>query len=149
MWKVDGGNGAARQWINLDAEQDLLSDEEGGYFLTSESEQALAKVRRGNIRSSDHISNRRAESSTDADTSENDDTRFVKMGDSKRLAYWHTYKYRPILGIVPLSGGTDDAAAESEVNDNSGSGLEVALVERPLFDVDLPPRYFGNQEWNP
>ena len=149
MWKVNGGDGAARQWINLDAEQDLVSDEEGGYFLTSESEQALVKLRRGNIRSSGHMSNRRVENSTDADTSENDDTRFVKMGDGKRLAYWHTYKYRPILGIVPLRGEIDDAAAEDKVDDNSGPGPEVALVERPLFDVDLPPRYFGNQEWNP
>ena len=149
MWKVDGGNGGARQWINLDAEQDIVSDEEGGYFLNSESEQALVKLRRGNIRSSDHISNRRVENSTDANTSENDDTGFVENGDGKRLAYWHTYKYRPILGIVPLRAGTDDAAAEDEGNDNSGSGPEVALVERPLFDVDLPPRYFGNQEWNP
>ena len=142
MLKVDG-DGAARQWINLDAEQDLISDEEGGYFLNSEPEQALVKLRRGNI------SNCRLENSTDADTSENDDTRFAKMGDGKRLAYWHTYKYRPILGIVPLRRGTDDAAAEDEVDGNSGSGPEVALVERPLFDVDLPPRYFGNQEWNP
>ena len=149
MWKLDGGDGAARQWTNLDGEQDLVSDEEGGYLLTSESEQALVKLRRGNIRSSGHMSNRRVENSTDADTSENDDTRFVKMGDGKRLAYWHTYKYRPILGIVPLMGGTDDAAAEDKVDDSSGSGPEVALVERPLFDVDLPPRYFGNQEWNP
>ena len=149
MWKIDGGDGAARQRINLDAEQDSVSDEEGAYLLTSESEQALVRLRRGNIRSSDHISNRRVENSTDADTSENDDTRFVKMGDGKRLACWHTYKYRPILGIVPLRGGTDDAAAEDEVDDKSGSSPEVALVERPLFDVDLPPRYFGNQEWNP
>ena len=142
MMKVDG-DGAARQWINPDAEQDLISDEEGGYFLISEPEQALVKLRRGNI------SNCRLENSTDADTSENDDTRFAKMGDGKHLAYWHTYKYRPILGIVPLRGGTDDAAAEDEVDGNSGSGPEVALVERPLFDVDLPPRYFGYQEWNP
>ena len=149
MWKVDGGDGAERQWINLDAEQDLGSDEEGGYFQASESEQALVKLRRGNIRTSGHMSNRRFEDSTDADTFENDDTRFVKMGNGKGLAYWHTYKYRPILGIVPLRGRIDDAAAEGEVDDNSGSGPEVALVERPLFDVDLPPRYFGNQEWNP
>ena len=149
MWKVDGGDGAARQWINLDAEQDLVSDEEDGYILNSESEQALVKLRRGKNRSSGQMSSRRVDNSTDADASENDDTRFVKVGDGKGLAYWHTYKYRPILGIVPLRGGTDDAAAEEEVDDSSGSRLEVAIVERPLFDVDLVPRYFGNQEWNP
>ena len=39
-------------------------------------------------------------------------------------AYWKTYKYRPILGIVPLNN-----------NDEEGDGLEVALVERTLWDV--------------
>lgn len=51
--------------------------------------------------------------------------------------WWRTYKYRPIMGIVPLEGGLgleDDA-------------LEVAIVERPIWEADLPPRYYGDQEW--
>jgi U3 small nucleolar RNA-associated protein 4 len=47
--------------------------------------------------------------------------------------WWHTYKYRPIMGIVPI--------------EDSGTGLEVALVERPEWELDLPPRYYGSQEW--
>ena len=148
MWKFDGGNVVARQWINVAAEQDSVSEEEGVYAPGSEFEQALIKLRRSNIEANGHTSDRRAENSIDADTSEDDDPRFAKMDDDKRLPYWHTYKYRPILGMVPLRGETDDAAAEEEVDDESQSSLEVALVERPLFDVDLPPRYFGNQEWN-
>jgi U3 small nucleolar RNA-associated protein 4 len=46
--------------------------------------------------------------------------------------YWHTYKYRPIMGIVPIDGE---------------AGLEVVLVERPTWEMDLPPRYYGDQEW--
>ena len=149
MCRIDGEVGSAGQWINLEAEQDLSSDEDEGYLSASESDQALIKLRRGNISTNGHRSNRHVDNSTDGDTSENSDTRFAKNIDEKRPAYWHTYKYRPILGIVPLRGETGDEAVNGEADDDSPLGLEVALVERPLFDVDLPPRYFGNQEWNP
>lgn len=49
--------------------------------------------------------------------------------------WWHTFKYRPIMGIVPLG------KADPE------TGLEVAIVERPIWEADLPPRYYGDQEW--
>ena len=149
MCKTDGGEGQARHWINLDAEQEFSSDEEGGYIPTSESDLALIKLRRGDTKIDGLRFNRHVDNPTDADTSENDDTGFAKTGDGKRPAHWHTYKYRPILGIVALRDETGDGKAEGEADDGPGSGLEVALVERPLFDVDLPPRYFGNQEWNP
>lgn len=48
---------------------------------------------------------------------------------AQRNAWWITHKYRPILGVVPLG--------ESE----------IALVERPLWDTDMPERYFGGEEW--
>lgn len=54
-------------------------------------------------------------------------------GDGK-AAFWHTSKYRPILGMV-LIGEEGEA------------GPEVALVERPIWEADLPPRYYGDQEW--
>ncbi|KFZ10439.1 hypothetical protein V501_05197 [Pseudogymnoascus sp. VKM F-4519 (FW-2642)] len=54
--------------------------------------------------------------------------------------WWHTYKYRPIMGIVSLGGGGGEAPAGS-------SGLEIALVERPEWELELPPRYYGDQEW--
>lgn len=48
--------------------------------------------------------------------------------------WWHTFKYRPILGIVPVSG------------DDSHHAPEVVLVERPSWDLDLPPRFVGTHE---
>lgn len=147
--KTNGVDAAAGQSINLNTEQDLFSEDEGGYVLANESDQALVKLRRGNIATNEHMANGHVENSTNVDTSENDDTRIAKMRDGKRPAYWNTYKYRPILGVVPLGGETGDEAAVGEEHDDLLSGLEVALVERPLFDVDLPPRYFGNQEWDP
>ena len=65
--------------------------------------------------------------------------------------YWSTYMYRPILGIVPLNGrnieginGTDQCYRDDPDEDC----IEVALVERPIQDVDLPPRYHGPQDWH-
>lgn len=49
--------------------------------------------------------------------------------------WWHTYKYRPIMGVVPIE--SEDAAG----------GIEVVLVERPDWELDLPARYYGDQEW--
>ncbi|KAI2641123.1 WD40 repeat-like protein [Xylaria nigripes] len=66
-------------------------------------------------------------------------------------AFWHTFKYRPILGIVPLGDGTQRQENEHSVQVASDKGkpkpLEVALVERPLFEVEMPDRYFGEGEF--
>lgn len=60
--------------------------------------------------------------------------------EKKPPPHWHTFKYRPTLGIVPLGTGAEGA--------EGGTGrVEVALVERPLWEMDLPARYQGNQEW--
>lgn len=64
-----------------------------------------------------------------------------------RRNWWHTYKYRPILGVVPLSTNIEDVQpASGEVNGKGKNNmktpaLEVALVERPKWDVDMPARY--------
>ncbi|KAI1205598.1 WD40 repeat-like protein [Annulohypoxylon truncatum] len=77
----------------------------------------------------------------------------LEAKSSKGLAFWHTYKYRPILGIVPLSDEHDEqdmptnGTAGEVAKEASRETLEVALVERPLWDVDMPDRYFGDGEW--
>ncbi|RDL31142.1 WD40 repeat-like protein [Venustampulla echinocandica] len=60
-----------------------------------------------------------------------------------KAGHWHTYKYRPILGMVVI-GGDDEDAGEA---DGKTGLLEVAVVERPIWEVDLPPRWDGDQEW--
>lgn len=55
--------------------------------------------------------------------------------------WWHTYKYRPIMGVVVLGG---EAAATAG---SAHASLEIALVERPEWELELPPRYYGDQEW--
>jgi U3 small nucleolar RNA-associated protein 4 len=58
--------------------------------------------------------------------------------------WWHTYKYRPILGIVALDGPSVDGEGGEE---EEAIGPEVVLVERPGWESDLPARYYGKQEW--
>jgi U3 small nucleolar RNA-associated protein 4 len=50
--------------------------------------------------------------------------------------HWHTFKYRPILGICVIG-----ETLEKDI------GPEVAIVERPIWETDLGPRYIGDQEW--
>jgi U3 small nucleolar RNA-associated protein 4 len=57
----------------------------------------------------------------------------LAVNGAHRKSWWMTYKYRPIFGIVSL--GDDIEAAE------------VALVERPTWNVDMAARYFGGAEW--
>ncbi|KAI1171786.1 WD40-repeat-containing domain protein [Nemania sp. FL0916] len=61
--------------------------------------------------------------------------------------FWYTFKYRPILGIVPLGYSTDNHpekdSMQSTLHDTKSKVLEVALVERPLFEADLPDRYLS------
>lgn len=57
----------------------------------------------------------------------------------KNPGWWHTYKYREILGVVPL--GHDEVDVEGK-----SAHLEVAVIERPMWDVDLPGRYIRDYE---
>ncbi|KAI9825031.1 MAG: U3 small nucleolar RNA-associated protein [Phylliscum demangeonii] len=75
-----------------------------------------------------------------------------------RAAIWHTFRYRPILAIVPIADPVNADPEQAMANGSEAGGLErgrggehgrklaVALVERPLWDVDLPPRYQGDHE---
>lgn len=54
--------------------------------------------------------------------------------DSTNSSY-HTFKYRPIVGVVALD------------NNTISTRPEVVLLERPIWEAELPPRYYGEQEW--
>ncbi|KAL6716679.1 U3 small nucleolar RNA-associated protein [Lecanora helva] len=129
------------------------SDEDDGTLpLVSEYDSALMSLRPdidGKEQQGDNGSDI-AEASGDVSDVEE---RHVMRRKSSRPSHWHTYKYRPILGIVPIGGDSDDEAETQEGKDDSdngsAAGLEVVLVERPLWDIDLPPQFYGDQEWNP
>ena len=116
----------------------------------------------------------------DMDHTEASDVADGDGSEGKKVKKWHcVYKYRPILGVVPL-GTASVAEANSilkkkdeigkarmgkkvangsnreneehrdEVENRVGQGRftlpEVAIVERPLWDLDLPPRFVGTHE---
>ncbi|KAF2834292.1 WD40 repeat-like protein [Patellaria atrata CBS 101060] len=74
----------------------------------------------------------------------------MRDGDEERfegLAYWYTHKYQPILGMAPIS--TPLGIRGHGVNRKGKrieSALEAIVVERPLWDLDLPPRFVGAHE---
>lgn len=82
---------------------------------------------------------------------------------ARARAIWHTFAYRDILGVVPLSGSVfglqkrpgrkeereGAALKELQLGVRLGAGrLEVAVVERPRWEVEegLPGRYVRDWE---
>lgn len=69
----------------------------------------------------------------------------------QRPASWCTFQYRGIYGICALqsegtAGGLQNGA-ESEQEAGGPPPPEVVIVERPMYDVELPPRFSGGQDW--
>ncbi|EXJ63639.1 uncharacterized protein A1O5_11400 [Cladophialophora psammophila CBS 110553] len=91
--------------------------------------------------------------------------------------YWYTFEYHSILGIEVIGPAepsptrihitnTDtgyatidvrtaegnkpeqDGNARGNVDENPGGNIEVIVVERPMFDVELPPRFDDGQDWD-
>jgi U3 small nucleolar RNA-associated protein 4 len=59
-----------------------------------------------------------------------------EYGADEKKRWWSSFMYRPILGMVRLGNAADEAS----------HGFEVALVERPVWEDDLPDRYIGPNE---
>ncbi|KAL4910896.1 hypothetical protein BDW74DRAFT_3403 [Aspergillus multicolor] len=118
-----GPDASQAEIISLEGEKERDHEEEEEEEEQDVNDARLAKLRRENA-------------NTGADGTSKE---LVKSEPARR--WWYTYKYRGILGIVPLSSNVDDESAE-----NTESGLEVAVVERPMWDVDLPDRYVREYE---
>ena len=79
-----------------------------------------------------------------------DDMQLARRHTPASPPYWFTFKYRDILGVVPL-GDEDEGEGKrglTSVDDELPGGVEVVLIERPIWEVDLPPKYHGSQEWD-
>ncbi|KAL8726795.1 MAG: hypothetical protein Q9166_006477 [cf. Caloplaca sp. 2 TL-2023] len=142
MRKIEGAKGGNAKFVSLRQEVSSDESEEEEDDNGDEDEGALMRMRRGEktIANGNGVEG---------------------MQQEKGPPFWGTFKYRPILGIVPLEGGggeneDEDAVVSGDevVNGDSserrgrGKEVEVALVERPMFDVDLPGRFYGDQEWS-
>ena len=94
---------------------------------------------------------------------EREESKDEQASGEREAKKWHcAYKYRPILGMVALGetglSGKGNAVAKVK-GDAEEQGVvkkhwkeekfalpEVAIVERPFWDLDLPPRFVGVHE---
>ena len=155
--KTTGSEQNGGQWVSMqtihnraiDKDDDAIDDDD--VEIATGGLPALVRLRRENGGLSymqDDQQN--GDAKTDNGRLDNGDAVAHELTD-RGLASWHTFKYRPILGIVVLSDESsleDDSLRSGEDVHKSPRGLEVALVERPSWDLDLPPRYHGDQEWD-
>ena len=144
----DGLDPQDSRWMSIDREPTPASDDEDDDAVNGTS---LARLRRS-LRD-DGQTNGGGDGATDVNDPPpvNGDMALVRKKNEDGPAYWHTFKYRPIMGMVLIGGGPDAASHDVDQegdNDKASGGVEVALVERPMWDVELPPRYDGDQEWD-
>jgi len=120
-------NAAKQKWVDVHAVSRKTDAEDDDDM--EDTIQPLATLRRANTQDGEQ---------TNGETEEDQVNGGGEVGQveqsKKNEPWWHTFKYRPILGIVPISA------------DDSFSAPEVVLVERPSWDLDLPPRFVGTHE---
>ncbi|KAJ5239445.1 hypothetical protein N7468_004064 [Penicillium chermesinum] len=122
--------------IHLGSKVRKIDDEDYEYDedFAAGNETTLARLRRGVESAED------AEMKDTATTSTNQVVGANGTSSQPVRRWWHTYKYRDILGIVPLN-------VQRPSGDQTESGnLEVAVVERPMWEVDLPEKYAKQYE---
>lgn len=148
--KTNGPDIGQGQWISAEKDQPLALDHDGDQ---ADHDSSLISLRRDSHRRARTGRNsiEDLQTSNGGARENTDDMQAVGSHSPVGLPYWGTHKYRDILGIVPL--GTGDEEREEGFGPRSGDGalpggVEVALVERPLWEVDLPPKFYGNQEWD-
>lgn len=161
--KIEGHDDSKGEWVSLDKERPQAAGDEEAFEYDENSaavhDTALARLRRGKLEE-DGISTPRKRVSlgprdnllslngsndtpsrkpNDHDMPDTPQTRLVQPnGTQPARRWWYTYKYRDLLGIVPLSPPSVEDGVE---DDTAGNTLEVAIVERPMWDVELPGRY--------
>ena len=144
VMRTEGNETSNPRWIDL-GQEIVQTSEDDEYNAMEDS--SLAKLRRG---LGEEPNNEEAVNS-DGGHKSSDNAGLVAKAMVPRQQHWSTFKYRPILGVVPLSSEMegDDGANDNFLNTYGGDqDLEVALIERPLEEVELPARFHGDQEWD-
>lgn len=145
--KIVGSDESQGEWITLDKERPRVAGEDDEAYEYDETfaatnETTLARLRRGDGTAVETDASQKGSQKTAGDTPKKQLVEANGASAQPARRWWHTYKYRDILGIVPLNTLSDDGA-----DDQNPSGmLEVAVVERPMWDVELPGRYVKDYE---
>ncbi|CAI7622494.1 unnamed protein product [Penicillium viridicatum] len=147
--KIVGSDESQGEWIVLDKERPRVAGEDDEAYEYDETfaatnETTLARLRRGDGTAveTETENPQKGSRKTAGDTPKKQLVEVNGASAQPTRRWWHTYKYRDILGIVPLNTLSDDGS-----DDQNPSGmLEVAVVERPMWDVELPGRYVKDYE---
>ena len=147
--KTIGAEESGGQWISLETREARTGDQDDENYSSDEASKGMSGLTRLRRASASDFRDSNHDGGDDVmagEASSNGDIT-VERTRQEGPCYWHTYKYRPILGIVPL--GQEDGGVTTNGGNVYASEpvVEVALVERPMWDMDLPPRYHGDQEW--
>ncbi|KAK2749883.1 U3 small nucleolar RNA-associated protein [Myotisia sp. PD_48] len=144
MRKVVGDKAIDGEWVSLDTrksrEQSSLDDGDDDHFdvndgPASRNESNLAAIRRDGSKQT-RLENAKL-FSPEPDSDQNPD---------HKRQWWSTFKYREILGIVPLSQKSQHSVQNAKSSTRETAPLEVVVVERPIWDLELPGRYIRDYE---
>ena len=70
----------------------------------------------------------------------------VRHSASKARSNWCHYKYRPIMALLPI-GEWGPLPPNKGGEEQAGNLVkEMVVVERPAWDIELPPAFFGRRE---
>lgn len=149
--KITGNDESQGEWISLDQERSRNPEDDEAYeydeSFAATNQAALARLRREDgtaVELGTPQKHSKGKANGVAETSKKQLVAANGTTSQPPRRWWHTYKYRDILGIVPLGSPSGD---DLEEEDQSPSGiLEVAVVERPMWDVELPGRYLRDYE---
>jgi len=71
----------------------------------------------------------------------------VEGASNPARPYWRYYKYRPIMALLPIGKWSSRVrGADGEEEESTERVRELVVVERPAWDIELPPRFFGRRE---
>jgi U3 small nucleolar RNA-associated protein 4 len=76
---------------------------------------------------------------TDQTLAKNGNKNNIAVGIPMKKRWWSTAQYRAILGIALLEGGAVNGAAYGAPG--KLPPLEVAIVERPSWEIEMPPQF--------
>lgn len=86
--------------------------------------------------------------STFSRTKSTDGAPVARHSASKSKPCWCSYKYRPIMALFPIGewGLPPKNKGSEETVGNPEIFKEMVVVERPAWDIELPPAFFGRRE---
>lgn len=137
-------SGENPQLIDMQEEDQATSDDEDG---SQQGNSALAVLRRNDEATTGHSRDGGGPAVVNGTNGTDKSSVATKANQEPPRGVWHTFAYRSILGIVPIAEDGSETNGAGDEYQGSRGNLEVAIVERPIDELGLPPRFDGGQDW--